>query len=293
MSTTRSRSPLDEAVGAICRRLAERSVPPPQALFLMATGASLFAERLSHGVEVELGSLGGFGAPWDEEVLHAGRLGGLDAWLLSDVSGEPVVDARAAWTRGLPLWVAAAQGACVCVHTSAGSALAPEDRERPHVPLGGFAVVRDHLNLSGETPLRGLGDSDLGPLFPDLSLLHHLGLRRAALEHAEKLGLPAAEAIAACTPGPALETPAERRMLARAGADVAVQSLAVPLLAAAHAGLAVLAIVAVVDADGAPTDVARLVELAAQAEPSLEDLLLELTEDLERAVAVLSAGEGR
>ena len=118
--------------------------------------------------------------------------------------------------------------------------------------------------------------------------LHHLGLRRAALERAETLGLSAAEAVVACTAGPTLETPAERRMLARLGADVSIQSLAVPLLAAGHAGLSVLAVVAVVAGGERAGDVGRLVAQAARAEPALNDLLLALTGDLERAVAALS-----
>src|SRR6185436_11290306 len=84
----------------------------------------------------------------------------------------------------------------------------------------------------------------------------------------------------ACTLGPALETRAERTMLARLGATVAVPNLAPPLLAAGHAGLALIALVAVTDAGdwggNGGTDVKSVVAAAGLLQPALEDLLLAL-----------------
>jgi purine-nucleoside phosphorylase len=144
--------------------------------------------------------------------------------------------------RALPVWLAAAAGAQLLVHASAGSAL-PAQPEGAPFAAPGPAVLRDHLNFSGSTPLLGLGESKLGPALPrPLAPAPRRPARRGAGARGA-LGIPLAEAIAACTLGPALETPAERRMLARLGADVSVPNLATPLLAAGHAGLAVLAIV--------------------------------------------------
>lgn len=292
MTTTTTTCALDEAVDAVCRRLDGEKLPAPNVLYLMATGVELFAEHLRDPREVALAAWKEVPGPWRAATLVTGRLGGFEAWLLDDVSEDPPGsgEPRAPWLAGFPVWLAAARGASVCLHTSAGSALPAGDGSPSPVP-GGFAVLRDHMNLSGDTPLRGLGESRLGPLFPDQAHVHHLGLRRAALERAEKLGLRAAEAVAACTAGPALETDAERRMLARLGAEVSVQGLASPLLAAAHAGLAVLAIVAVTDAGEGSADVVRLLQRAASAQPALDDLLLALTEDLERAVRARGAEE--
>ena len=280
---------LDDTVRDLGARLAERGAPAPQVLFLMATGVGLLAEHLRDAREIELADVAGMPAPWDAGILHAGRLGPLSAWLIDDVADEELDAApEPPWVRGLFVWLAAAAGAGVCVHTAAGSALPSPSAP----PAGSFAFLRDHINLSGRSPLLGVGESRLGPLFPDLSLLHHLGLRRAALERADKLGLAASEAVAACTLGPSLETPAERTMLARVGADVAVQGLAPPLIACGHAGLACLAIVAVTD-DGTAgaTGVAALVEAAAALDPALEDLLLALPEDLARAVQARDGAE--
>lgn len=283
---------LDDAVLSARAQLRERGIPAPLALGLFGTGIGLLGERLADAVELELGELEGVPEPWSALVLSAGRLGGTPIWLIDDLSGEPLQPEPAAgWVRAFPVWLGAASGASILLHTSAGSALQRRGAASPAVAAGAFGLVRDHLNLSGSTPLVGLAESRLGPLFPDLGALHHVGLRRAALARAEELGLLAAEVVAACTLGPALETPAERAMLAELGAEVAVQSLATPLLAAAHAGLAVLALVAVTDAAHEPAEVSRLVEAAARFQPELEDLVVALAPDVAHAARARAAEE--
>ena len=276
---------LDETVFTARERLRAAEIPAPRVLFLMATGVGFLPAHLVDPCALELGEITPEQEPWSAQVLHAGHLGALPVWCLEDVSGELLErEPRSAWVRGFPVWLAAAAGAQLCVHGSAGSALAPlPGLVRSSGAIEGLALVRDHLNVSGSTPLLGLGPSRLGPLFPDLTRLHHLGLRRAAQARAEALGIPAAEAIAACTHGPALETPAERTMLARLGAEVAVQALATPLLAAAHSGLSLLAIGAVTDARAGTTEVPELVDSARRLQPALEDLLLALVPDLAAA----------
>ena len=300
MPASTTRSSLDSDVHSAQRALSEAGVPKPRVVFLMATGSSALQEALTQTTEFELADVPGVPALWQREWLHAGHLGELPVWLFDDVSGDPLEpEPQAAWTRAFPVWLAAKAGARVGVHTSAGCALRPESGASEGEPSGrslrpgSFAFARDHVNLSGRTPLLGLGPSELGPLFPDQSLLHHLGLRHSALERADALGLQAAEAVVACTAGPALETPAERRLYARAGADVAVQSLATPLIAAAHAGIAMLSIITVTDAGDGPSDVGELVRLASVTEPALADLLAVLSDDLAAAADVLDEEERR
>jgi len=279
--------PLDDTVHRLAAACADQGAGRPDALFLIATGMELLPEHLGDPVEVSLGELSACPAPWNELTLLAGELGGLRAWLLEDRSGEPVAldpgRPPGPWTGGLPVWLAASCGAGVLVHASAGCALShsPEGL----VP-GTLAVIEDHLGFGAENPLTGLAGSRLGPLFPDRSRLHHAGLRAAVLRHAERIGIVARSAVAACLPGPALETPAERRMWASLGADVAVQSLSIPLLAAAHAGLSVLSLVAITDA-GDASDVPALLAATPRPELALEDCLLAVLDDLRAAVAGL------
>ena len=293
MTSPTSSLGLDETVFPLRERLRHAGVPDPSVLFLMGTGVGFLPGRLVDAQEVELGELCGECEPWSAQILRAGRLGPLSAWFLDDVSGEPLHDEPTSpWMRALPVWLAAAAGAQLLVHTSAGSALSARADGRAPLVAPGLVALSDHVNFSGATPLLGLGESKLGPLFPDLTRLHHAGLRAAALARAAALGIPLSEAIAACTLGPALETAAERVMLARLGADVSVANLATPLLAAGHAGLAVLALVAVTDADEGAADVRRVLEAAGRLQPALEDLVLALQPDLEAAAAALCAEAG-
>lgn len=287
-------STLDQCVAEIKRELQSKKLGQPDLLCLMATGTQHLLDQLQDARETDLSEFSMTPAPWGRAALHSGSLGGLRVWALDDIGcealesaspqleGQPPGAPSPAWTSAFPVWLGAAAGAVLCVHTSAGSALGSD-------ASAGFAVLSDHINLSGSSPLLGLGSSQLGPLFPDQSQLHHIGLRHAALTLAQQQGLPAREAIAACTLGPALETPAERHMLAQLGAQVSVQSLAAPLIACAHAGLSCLALVAVSHAPHGSVDLELLVHQAAQAGPELNRWLMALMPDLKLASDALRA----
>jgi hypothetical protein len=154
-----------------------------------------------------------------------------------------------------------------------------EMEAEPHEPEpGGLLLASDHLNVSGRSPLEALGESRLGPLFPDQSRLHDPALRRAALALAQGRGLFPSVGVVACTPAPHLDTPAESRAWALLGASAAVQGLATPLIAAAHAGLSALSLVALIDAAGEQLAVRRLLERAEKAAPLLEECLIAAVE---------------
>jgi len=281
LSPPASEPALDAAVRGALAGLEAAGVPAPRALFLLGTGAGLLPLGLKESRRIGLGEIAGVPEAWREVQLHAGNLGGLACWMIEDAPGPPDRGALPAadeppWVRGFPCWLAAAAGAAVLVHTSAGATLVDD------IPPGALAIVSDHVNLSGRTPLLGLAGSSLGPLFPDLTRLHHAGLRARAIATASRIGLAAHEAVAACSPGPALETPAERRFFARAGAQVVVQGLEGPLLAAAHAGLAVLAVVCVTDRGESEADLGQIVASAEKIAPGLEDLLARLAPEIAR-----------
>jgi len=275
-------SPLDQAVRQARDELEFTGVTWPEALFLLGTGVGVLPERLHGRGTLPLGGVSGVPSPWRSGALYHGQLDhletGLGAWILEDLSSSsPLTDERP-WSAGFPCWLAALMRADVLVHVSAGSAVRTDGREP--LSVGTIALVSDHINLSARTPLAGLGDSDLGPLFPDLSILHSQELRTRAAELARARGIEVREAIAACTLGPALDTPAERHFHALAGADVSVQGLASPLLAAAHAGLSVLSLVVVTDDGAGPADVRSILQASEAAAPMLDDLLIALVPEI-------------
>lgn len=267
---------LDDAVFAASKELRGRGAPEPDALMLFATGVGLVPSTLGADGRFPLEGVAGVPRAWRGATLQTAEAHGATFWMLEDAPGcaDGLLSAGArepAWARAFPIWLAACSGATLCLHTSAGSDVSNEREARTEAGAT-LALARDHINLSGGTPLFGLGESRLGALFPDQTAVHHAGLRREALEIAGRRGLNAREVVLACSAGPALETPAEREFYARAGAEVSVQDLAAPLIAAAHCGLSCLSVVAVLQ-EGPEVDVARLLEGAEALAPSLEELV--------------------
>lgn len=276
---------LDASVASALCTLERRSILRPSALYLLSTGVSVLAGRLQRTGRLPLGKLDGAPRAWSDSLLHFGLLEGLPVWLLenSPLDREPQ---EPEWQRAWPLWLAASAGASTFVHTTAGSALVPE------LAPGTIAMLKDHVNLSGGTPLEALGASRLGAQFPDVSRVHDKALRRSALELARSLGLAARETVAACAVGPALETPAERGWMARCGVEASAQDLAPTLLAAAHAGLGGLCMLVVVHSGDADLDIAQVAARAEAIAPALDDLLAKLAVAVQREARDRLEGRG-
>jgi len=121
--------------------------------------------------------------------------------------------------------VAAAAGCRIVILTNACGGL------RPGLSVRDPVLIRDHLNLSGRTPL-------VGARFVDLSDLYSARLR--ALVHEIEPALP--EGVYAMFAGPQYETPAEVRMAGILGADLVGMSTVLEAVAAHAEGCEVLGI---------------------------------------------------
>jgi purine-nucleoside phosphorylase len=108
---------------------------------------------------------------------------------------------------------------------------------------GSIAIVVDHLNLQGQSPLAGPA---FGARFPDLSRAYDPSFRSILRQCADAAGIVTRDAVLAAMLGPSYETPAEVRMLGRLGADIVGMSTVPEVIAAAEIGLrcAVLSLVA-------------------------------------------------
>ena len=109
----------------------------------------------------------------------------------------------------------------------------------PGYQVGQAVLIRDHLNLTGRSPLSGPPPPEGYPSrFTDLTGLYSPRLR--ALARAADPSL--AEGVYAALPGPHYETPAEISMLRALGADLVGMSTALEAIAARHLGAEVLGI---------------------------------------------------
>jgi len=111
---------------------------------------------------------------------------------------------------------------------------------------GSLMVVRDHINLMGDSPLRtGQKDSSREELFLDMVDAYDTGLSELAVESAKGAGLGCIRGVLAGVCGPAYETPAEVRMLKAMGADAVCMSMIPEVIAARYLGMRVLGLAGV------------------------------------------------
>jgi len=101
---------------------------------------------------------------------------------------------------------------------------------------GEIILVKDHINMLPDHPLRGKNDDRLGLRFPDMSEGYSKDLRLKVKEIMPGIK----EGVYVGFQGPSLETPAEYKMLHTIGGDLVGMSTVPEVLVANHAGMDVL-----------------------------------------------------
>jgi purine-nucleoside phosphorylase len=143
-------------------------------------------------------------------------------------------------TVALPVRTMRCVGVKLVVVTNAAGGL------RSEYAVGDVAVIRDHVALpllSGRNPLVGPNDDELGTRFPPTSDLYDGTLQRIVADSAKSLGYGnflRLNATYAFVSGPQYESKAECAMLRSMGADAVGMSTIPEVVAAHHAGMAVL-----------------------------------------------------
>ena len=105
---------------------------------------------------------------------------------------------------------------------------------------GTLAVITDHINLQGCSPLTG---PQWGPTrFPDMGTAYDPAMRADLHAVAAERGIALTEGVYVAMMGPAYETPAEIRYARIIGGDLVGMSTVPEVLAAVEAGLTVAAL---------------------------------------------------
>jgi purine-nucleoside phosphorylase len=173
-------------------------------------------------------------------------------------------EARGAVEVAHTIRMAAAAGCHTAVLTCAAGGI------REDLGIGSIALVNDHLNLTGTSPLAGIpADSAVASPFVDLVDAWSPRLRAAVRSAAPEIP----EGVYAQLPGPHFETPAEIRMLAALGADLVGMSMALEAIAARHLGVEVLGLAVVTNrAAGLSTDTLSVHDMVAVTERAADPL---------------------
>lgn len=154
-----------------------------------------------------------------------------------------------------------------------------------NIQKGDLLIIKDHINLQPENPLRGKNYEELGPRFPDMSEPYNLKMIDQAVAIAEKHGFRHHTGVYVSVPGPNLETKAEYVFLNRIGADIVGMSTVPEVIVAVHSGLPVFAISVVTDLGYPPEVVVKVtveevIAVAMEAEPKMTRVMRELITSL-------------
>ena len=279
---TRPIPPVDqpERIAALAAAVRDRTDIVPEVGIVLGSGLGGLADELADPVAIPFDALPGW--PAATAPGHVGRL------LLGSLGGRPVMMLQGRFhlyegnDPGLvvqPVLLFRALGARVVVLTNAAGGLDPS------FGPGTLMIMRDHINLTGRSPLVGGNADSMGPRFPDMTDAWSPRLRSRLHAAAQAEGVEMAEGVYVGLVGPTYETPAEVRMLAALGGDAVGMSTVLECIAARWIGLEVCGVSLVTNAGagytGQPLTHEEVLAAGAEAGPRLARVLRRFVTDLE------------
>jgi purine-nucleoside phosphorylase len=252
----------------------------PVAGIVLGSGLGGLADDVEEPIAIPFEDLPGW--PAATAPGHVGRL------LLGRLAGTPVVMLQGRFHMyegndpGLvvqPVLLFKRLGARLVVLTNAAGGIDPA------FGPGTLMVIRDHINLTGRTPLLGPNADDIGPRFQDLTDAWDPKLREALRAAGRAEGIELAEGVYAGLLGPQYETPSEVRYLRTLGADSVGMSTVLECIAARWTGLRVCGVSLVTNAGagytGEPLTHEEVLAAGAEAGPRLAKVIRRFIADVE------------
>ena len=228
---------LYEDIQATVAVVRSRAPDEPRVGVVLGSGLGAFADRITDAVTMPYAELPNFaesGVAGHRGELIVGRVAGVTVAVMA--GRVHYYEGHSMERVTFPMRVLAGLGVSTVIITNAAGGTNPD-----YAP-GDFMVIRDHINLTGQNPLRGPNDDRLGPRFPDMSEAYSRRGREALRRAASKVGVNLREGVYAGLAGPSYETPAEITMLRTLGADAVGMSTVAEVIVAAHAGLEVVGV---------------------------------------------------
>ncbi|MDY7026745.1 MAG: purine-nucleoside phosphorylase [Spirochaetota bacterium] len=204
----------------------------PETALVLGSGLGALAESIESPLTIEYAGIHDF--PVSTVPGHAGRI------VIGELEGKEVMvfQGRFHYYEGysmedvvLPVRVMSLLGIQTLILTNAAGGI------NTSFEPGDLMCIRDHIKLTGLSPLRGPNIDDFGPRFNDMSDAYSGELRRIMHEAAVRTGTTLREGVYAYMTGPSFETPAEIKMLRLLGADAVGMSTVPEVIVAAHAGM--------------------------------------------------------
>ncbi len=149
----------------------------------------------------------------------------------------------------------------------------------PNYRVGDVVVIKDHINLFPDHPLRGANDERFGPRFVNMSEPYSRSMIQKAKEIAQNINVELKDGIYLGLQGPTFETLAEYKMVKILGADCVGMSTVPEVIVARHMEVDCLGISVITDmGDEENIDEVNhneVLEAARKAEPLVRKLIKE------------------
>ncbi|ESU23844.1 deoD protein [Flavobacterium saliperosum S13] len=150
----------------------------------------------------------------------------------------------------------------------------------PDYKVGSVVIIKDHVNMMPEHPLRGKNDERFGPRFVNMSEPYSRNMMAKAKEIAASLNIEIHEGVYLGLQGPTFETLAEYKMVKAIGCDCVGMSTVPEVIVARHMELETFGVSVITDMGdeesiGTITH-AEVLEAAKEAEPKVRSLIKNL-----------------
>lgn len=120
----------------------------------------------------------------------------------------------------------------------------------PEYHVGDIVLIKDHINMMPEHPLRGKNMDELGPRFVNMAEPYNLKMIETAKSVATNNGINIHEGVYMSLQGPTFETPHEYGMVRILGADAVGMSTVPEVIVARHMGIECFCISIITDLGG-------------------------------------------
>ena len=146
--------------------------------------------------------------------------------------------------------------------------------------VGSIVLIKDHINMLPEHPLRGINDERLGPRFVNMSEPYSLKMIEKVKEIAHKLNIEVEEGVYIALQGPTYETLSEYKMIKNIGGDCVGMSTVPEVIVARHMNLETFGISVITDM-GTENNIVEVsheevLKAAKMTEPKVRALIKEL-----------------
>jgi purine-nucleoside phosphorylase len=150
----------------------------------------------------------------------------------------------------------------------------------PNYKVGDIMIIKDHINMMPEHPLRGKNDERFGPRFVNMSDPYSKKMIAKSKELARNLNIEVKEGVYLGLQGPTFETLAEYVMVKNVGADCVGMSTVPEVIVARHMDMECFGLSVITDMGDAESmeevNHAEVLKAAKKAEPYVRKLIREL-----------------